>query len=711
MISNPVGNSRWLARALGLFGLALGATALALLVDGKDIAGNAYGGASRLLTISTDIAYFGIIFLGCVVALRRPGNPIGWLLAIGGSTFELINLMRVYAGYARAHSLAGANLSLALEDYLWIPAVGMTLIFVGLLFPSGRLLSPRWRWVAAFAAGGVALAYITNTVTVGPADYHSPGAVNELRLSGTAFAVADFLSASIVLVPVAVLATVLSLVLRYRRGGAEERQQIRVVMFATALYGITYPINLGFNLATGHGVVWLEELTVLGIVGVPAGTAVAVLKYRLYDIDVVISRTLLFGSMAAFITAVYIAIVVGVGALVGSGNRPNLVLSIVATAVVAVAFQPVREFLQKLANRLVYGKRATPYEVLSQFSDRAAHTYDMDDALPRMARVLAEGTGAERAEVWLRSGEVLSHAASWPEANGSSTSRPPILLGGELMAAGPGPHSVAVRYRGEVLGALTVSKRPGETLSPIEYKLIDDLAHQAGLVLKNVGLTSELATQLKDLRESRQRLVAAQDGERRRLERNLHDGAQQNLVALKVKLGLVELLAERDPARAREILGQLKGDADEALDTLRDLARGIYPPLLADKGLEVALRAQATKAMLPVEVDADGIGRYVQDIEAAVYFCCLEGLQNIQKYARASRAKIRLSEDSVDGINSLHFTIEDDGAGFDPATTALGAGLQNIKDRMDALGGAVAVTSSPGSGTRLSGNLPASRQS
>jgi len=197
---------------------------------------------------------------------------------------------------------------------------------------------------------------------------------------------------------------------------------------------------------------------------------------------------------------------------------------------------------------------------------------------------------------------------------------------------------------GRLLGALTVSKRAGQALTPVEAKLLDDLARQAGLVLRNAGLTESLKARLSDLRESRKRLVAAQDAERRRLERNLHDGAQQHLVALKIKLGLAKGLAARDPAKTTEVLGQLESDADDALETLRDLARGIYPPLLADKGLAAALESQARKAILPVEVQADGIGRYPQDIEAAIYFCVLEALQNVQKYAEASRAQVRLAQ-------------------------------------------------------------------
>jgi signal transduction histidine kinase len=338
--------------------------------------------------------------------------------------------------------------------------------------------------------------------------------------------------------------------------------------------------------------------------------------------------------------------------------------------------------------------------VLSQFSERVAESYAAEDVLPRMARVLAEGTGAERADVWVRAGKALRPAASWPED--LPAAEPELILDNSLPAMPEADRTVEVRHQGDLLGALSITKRAGESLTPVEEKLLGDLAAQAGLVLKNVGLTSELLARLDDLRASRQRLVAAQDDERRKLERNLHDGAQQNLVALKVKLGLAEAFAEKDPARAKELVGQLKADADEALETLRDLARGIYPPLLADRGLEAALESQARKATIPVEVQADGVSRHPQDVEAAVYFCVLEALQNVQKYASATTATIRLGEKS----GTLGFEVEDDGKGFDPATARKGSGTQNMADRLDALGGALTIDSAPGRGCHVVGRLP-----
>lgn len=580
------------------------------------------------------------------------------------------------------------------------------LVVVILLFPNGQLLpGPRWRWAAWLALAAAAVVVVSTMIDLDPIQLSprlpvvpNPLAVPALHALTSSNSAPTAVSSLLLL---GVLVT--AVVVRFRRSRGVERRQLRafasVAAAALALILLCIPISAADPELAG------SVATVAGFIGfgvlLPTTIGLAVIRYGLYDIDVFISRTIVYGSLAVFITAVYVGIAVGIGTLVGSGGKPNLVLSILATAIVAVGFQPVRERVQKIANRLVYGKRATPYEVLSEFSGRVAETYAADEVLPRMARVLQEGTGAESATVWLRGNAELRPAATFPETTGADRSLP--MRNGTLPPLPATTRAVEVRHQGELLGALSVSKRRGEGLTPIEEKLVDDLAHQAGLVLKNVGLSADLQARLDELRASRQRLVSAQDVERRRLERNLHDGAQQHLVALKVKLGLVEILLRRDPSKAASTLEQLKGDADEALETLRDLARGIYPPLLADKGLVVALESQARKSTVPVRVEADGVGRYAQDVEATAYFCVLEALQNVQKYARASEAVVHLRED--DG--SLTFEVADDGAGFDAATVRKGAGLTNMTDRVDALGGSIRVSSQPGAGTSVRGALPA----
>jgi len=394
--------------------------------------------------------------------------------------------------------------------------------------------------------------------------------------------------------------------------------------------------------------------------------------------------------------------VVGIGSVVGSNS--NRFLTVAAAVVIAVAFQPVRDRARRFANRVVYGKRATPYEVLSEFSERVAGSYSTEEVLPRIAEILGSGTGAARAEVWLRVGSELRPAAHWPNGKPGHSTRP-VPIRGEALPLLPVAgvnEAVPVRHQGELLGALAVSMPPSEPLGPVQEKLVQDLAAQAGLVLRNVRLTEELKAKLEELQASRKRLVAATDEARRRLERNIHDGAQQQLVAMAVKLRLAENMIGRDPDKERQLISQLQEETTETLETLRELARGIYPPLLADRGLAEALTAQARKVPVPVEVEAMGIGRYPQAAEAAVYFCCLEALQNIAKYAQATRVTVTLQ--SVDG--QLSFAVRDDGVGFDPERTGPGSGLQNMADRLSAIGGDLEVRSQPGEGTLVLGRIP-----
>jgi signal transduction histidine kinase len=320
-------------------------------------------------------------------------------------------------------------------------------------------------------------------------------------------------------------------------------------------------------------------------------------------------------------------------------------------------------------------------------------SYAPEDVLPRMAQVLAEGAGADMARVWLRAGRELRQAAAWPEGDATSIPAVPIAPEGELSVQGE--TAVEVRDRGELLGALSVRMPAADPMNPTKEKLVRDLAAQAGLVLRNVRL-------VEDLRASRQRLVAAQDEERRRLERNIHDGAQQQLVALAVKARLARQLTERDPAKTAEMLMQIETETQTALEDLRDLARGIYPPLLADRGLVAALEAQSRKAAVPVSVEADAVGRYSVDVEATVYFCALEALQNVAKYADADATVIRLSQSN----GSLSFEVVDEGRGFEPDAVATGSGLQGMADRLAAVGGSLEIRSAPGHGTTVAGRVP-----
>jgi signal transduction histidine kinase len=438
------------------------------------------------------------------------------------------------------------------------------------------------------------------------------------------------------------------------------------------------------------GLFWATVIFI-PLVGIPVACAVAVLRYRLYDLDVVVKKTVVAGLVAAAFTVIYALVVAGAGAV--SGRSGSSALTFAAAALAAIALQPVRARAALVANRLVYGRRASPYEVLSEFAGQIAGTYSTDEVLPQMTQMLTAATGAQRAEVWLRRGGTERLEAAWPTAAKATGSLPDAVAGG---APDDRTQAFAVEHRGERLGALRVTCSVREPLTPAGDRLVRDVAAQAGLVLRNVAL-------IEDLRASRQRLVTAADRSRRRIERDLHDGAQQHLVALRISLGLARQLVASAPKDAAELLAQTEDQAAEALQELRELAHGIYPPLLADLGLSAALEAQARKAALPVTIEASGAGRYPPQIETAIYFCVLEALQNVAKYAQASAAQVTLCDDG----HCLAFTVTDDGNGFDQATTPTGTGLQGITDRLAALGGTLDITSAPGHGTQLTGRVPA----
>jgi signal transduction histidine kinase len=427
---------------------------------------------------------------------------------------------------------------------------------------------------------------------------------------------------------------------------------------------------------------------------IPIAAGIAILRHKLYDIDVVINRSLVYGSLAAFITGVYVAIVVGIGRAIGARGGPNLGLSIAATAVVAVAFQPVRERVQHFANRLVYGKRATPYEVMSGFAARIGGALSVDEALPRMAEAAALGVGATSAAVRVRLHDGSVQAVTWP----ADATAPPSF-----------DHVERVRYGDEEVGDISVAKPRGEALTPSEVRLLDDLGAQAGLAMHNVRLALELRSRVEEISRqaeeigaSRQRIVTAQDDARRALQRRIQEGPERQLASIEHGLADAESLVTSDPAQGQALLDRLAAETTSTLDALRELARGVYPPLLADKGLTAALSAQAANSSVPAAVDADGVGRFEPAIEAAVYFCCLEALQNVAAHADARHVEIVLRR--RDG--ELTFSVEDDGKGFDSAAAGASPGLQRMADRLAALGGALSVGSSPGGGTKVAGWVP-----
>jgi signal transduction histidine kinase len=642
-------------------------------------------------------AVFGIT--GALIASRQPRNPIGWLFLVAAVSAGVATVSGAYAEYYVASREGPDWLGAAAAvygDVSWMPFILMPATFLLALFPDGHLLSDRWKPVVWCAGLGMAGGFVTSILLPGPIS-DTPELVNPFGVDSPVMGPLNGLT--LLMVMIGMVGSSVSLILRFRRADSEERQQIKWLALAGAVAVVT--IVFGFMAYDVVGQHVADGMMMLSIMGLPLSAGMAILRYRLYDIDLVINKTVVFAVLAGFITAVYAGVVVGLGRLLPVGDN-NLGLAIAATALVAVAFEPVRVRVQHWANRVVYGRRATPYETLAAMTGKIGDAADPASALTEAAQLLADGTGAAQCVVWVaHEGMLVPRATA-----GDSTGVPaPMTMDGNDLPELDGLLVQPVRHEGQLVGALSLAKRPGEGVSSADRRLVEELAGQAALLLANTRLRSRLSERLDELRMSRRRMLVAQDRARHSLERDLHDGAQQELVALKVKLGLARTIATREGVpELAEHLADAAGIADLAVDTLRDVARGIYPPLLESEGLASALSAQARSADLAVTV-LDRTGRrFTREVEATAYFCIREALRNATSHAHAEHAHIELDGSA----ESLVVVVSDDGIGFDPEATRHGDGLTHMHDRADAAGGTLVVASQPGHGTTITLTLPVS---
>jgi signal transduction histidine kinase len=678
-VSAPVRPARWPSVFLAGF------LAIALIAEWVSVLGG-QGWRDDVVFI---ILFFGYGLVGALIVSRMPTNRIGWLLMFvsGMSALSfLADVTRLYRIDQGSNGTTEGWLSMVAEAG-WIVALVPGLLLLLQLFPDGRPVGRWGRWLTGVTLAFVGFSFlaVASAPTFGT-DLESPNPVHVTALEplnriGEAVVFPGFI--------VLLVVSFVALAIRYRRSSGQERQQIRWMAFAA-------PVMVsGFVIAqflTGYGVSsFVTDLIVACSLGtLPLAIGVAILRYRLWDLDLVVRKTVLAAFVVVILMAVFGLLTLLARSAVDAEGDADLFIA----AAVGFAVWPAFRLARRLADRVVYGGRATPYEVLAGFADQVGATYADEDVLIRMVTAVGEGIGAERADLWLdREGRPLL-AATWPAD----------APAGEAVQADDDRSAVfPIEFHGEPLGRLGARKAPGERMSGRDHELMANLAAQSGPLLHNASLTDELKVRLEDLRTAQRRLVTAQDEERRRLERNIHDGAQQQLVALAVKARLARTLAERDLAKAAEMLGQMESETQTALEDLRDLARGIYPPLLADQGLVAAIEAQARRAAIPVAVHApERFGRFPAEVEAAVYFSCLEALQNVTKYAQADHVSIELSN----GDGAVRFSVVDDGRGFDPAATQGGSGLQGMADRLGALGGDLIVTSALGAGTTIAGEVP-----
>ena len=695
----PASRSARLARVVHV-----GSVAILLLATAGALFGSSAGrGPDVFFGILTLVVIGGFSTLGRLI-VTRASNVIGWVF-LGMAAAATLTLPAT--AYIETAFEVPYRPSLPGTEYAaWVVNLGPALIAMGipmlfLLFPTGSPPNRRWRWVGWVWLAGVTLSAVWLMFRPGEIYgerdlYHFDNPFGFSFIEPLRFLFFDIGSACIVLTAVA---SIVSLVLRFRRARGEERQQLKWLMLVGVAALIVF-LSLIVAGAVGpegdkgaDDVLW-SILVVVLLVGIPGATALAIFRYRLYDVDVVISKTIVYAGLALFITAAYVAIAVGIGALLG-GDGSGTALQIVATAAIAIAFEPARQRLQHVANRLVYGKRATPYEVMASFGHRMAVVPSVDDVLPDMAETAARGVGATAARVTLQLGDGTERSVSWPSDR---------LIDDPSLA-------LPVGHANELIGEIAIVKPPNEPLRPAERALLEDLAGNAGLALHNIRLASdlgakadELALQTVEIERSRGRLVTARDTQRRRLERELRDGVGTQLAAIRDEIGSDADRVENEPEVVERSLDDLGARANAALEELRDVARGIFSPLLSDQGLGAALDAlvRKTRASVTFVVDPPADRRYEPAVENAIYFCCVQALQNAERHAPNATIEMHLGSDD----EAIRFTIHDDGPGFDVSTTDAGEGMQIMQDRIAALAGELVIESTPGRGTTVTGRVP-----
>ena len=685
-----------------LISVALSATALVLLLSAHATLRD-YDPTTIVLPLTMAVA-------GAFVIVRVPRNPIGWLLLsvaliVGVEALASAVVFRSLVTHEYPHVVGvWAEWLLNWLGALIFPSGLAAVAF--LLLPTGRLPSPKWRPLLALAVVITTATVVGDVVAPGNMQNSSgvPPAANPTALHGwPILSSSEFVTWMWNIGLVFVLVAASAPFLRARRADLEERSQLKVIAIPIVVTSIIYaavalgPGGVGTPGDGGAGFV----IVILGYgLAFPFAIFVAVIKYRLYDVDVAINRAVTYALIAGTIVGLYVIVAVGVGSVLDS--RSNIWLSLLATTVIAVLFPSIRTWAQRLANHAVYGSRATPYEELSKLSEKAAEAFPVENALVEMARIVAFAVPGRGACVWLRTELELTPAATWPEEG----PRPgPVALDEVGSAMATGGELVPVHRGSELVGALSVVTTSTRPLAPIERRLLAQLASRAGLILENAGLNNNLRRTLEEVRASRQRLVRAEDQARRRIERDLHDGAQQHLLALAVLLGRAEAVANDSVVSSIETVRGLRQELERAIDSLRELAHGVYPPLLADRGLLAALSAHARRSVIPITVTGDGVARYERNVESAIYFCVLEAVQNSVKHSGANHVEVSLHGAGV----SLTFTVTDNGVGFDSREScAKGLGLVGMNDRVVAEGGTLIVESSPGHGTRVTGHFPAS---
>jgi len=647
--------------ALAATGLALSAAAPP--ADGDD--------AESWLEISLQLVWLAYTVPGAVIVARLPRHPVGWLLVGVGVGTGLAFLAAGYATYALSADpdLPGAAVALWVPSTWWAPVLLVPMTFIPLLFPDGHLPGPRWRpW--AWAAGlVVALACAGSLFAAGRLD-EPPHLDNPFGVPA-----AETLQVVWVLMPLVLVLAAAAIVVRRRRATGAEREQLRWLTLATGvlLVSITSLVFLG-----DYGPI-PAAVTLVPVAFLPVAITVAITRYRLYDIDLVINRTLLYGGLTAAVLGAYAVVVVAAGWVFDASVEWRQ--SVLVTVVIAMAAYPLRARLQRLVNRFMYGDRDDPYSAMSRLAQRLADVVTPATLLPTIAETVAQA---------LRLPYVAVELAPRPGRAVASYGTPR----GE-------PHRIPLAHQGEPVGSLVLGHRgPHERFSAADLQVFDDVARQVGVAAHAVLLAEEL-------QRARERLVLTREEERRRLRRDLHDGLGSALAGMALYAGNARRAlagdgtGRRDPEAAAGWLARLEDSAGEAVTDVRRLVNDLRPPALDELGLVGALSAHA--AGLPIAVDVlapQALPPLSAAVEVAAYRIAMEAITNSVRHACASRCTVTVALE-----DALVVEVVDDGTGL-TLPPRPGVGLVSMSERATELGGTCTVTKGDGGGTVVRATLP-----
>ena len=633
--------------------------------------------------------------VGALIASRHPQNPIGWIFCISTLLWALGVFLLEYAVYALI-TIPGSLPAGALMGVFggWARGTGwfLMLTFLLLLFPNGHLPSSRWRPLARLIVGLLAAFTITSLRAPYSSDTRLATVHNPIGIPGAS----DLFDLLTTLISLGLLATVIpcivAVVLRFRRARGDERQQLKWFAYGTTL-SILMLIAIVILVFSKNGAP--DTLFFLAVVCIPISAGIAILRYRLYDIDVLINRTLVYGLLTFLVVSIYVLAVGYLGALFRTGS--NLLISLIATGLVAVLFQPLRALLQRSVNRLLYGQRDEPHTVITGLSQRLEATLVPDAVLPTIVETVAQALKLPYAAILLQQDDEFTFVASYGNQKGE-------------------PLALPLVYQRESIGKLLLAPRsPGEDFTPSDLRLLNELTHQISLAAHAVRLTADLQRSNEHLRATRARLVTTREEERRRLRRDLHDGLGPTLAALTLKIGAARKLLSRDPATVETLLLELNGDIETTVGDIRRLVYNLRPPALDDLGLPGAIRERVAHYTISKEADqanalhiefeaTEQLPPLPAAVEVAAYRIVQEALTNVVRHGHARTCHIRLSLDDV-----LTVEICDDGVGL-PTEQRIGVGIRSMHERAAELDGTCVVEPLPAGGTRVLAHLPIAKE-